>query len=65
MTAWSAPFTTKSDLAKREADLVAGAASHDLITTCVGTQITRLWRITPKGLARLWHTFPQPPKEPL
>lgn len=44
----------KSDLARKEAEIVAMAASLNLITTKVGTQrFARSWRITTKGLSWL------------
>lgn len=48
---YRAGFTVKSDYARREADIIAMAASLQLISTKIGAQtFTRMWRITSKGL---------------
>ncbi len=53
--AWTAPFRTKSDYARENADAVAAAASRGLITTSVSaTDHGRYWLVTPDGLAELW-----------
>ncbi len=53
--AWTAPFRTKSDFARENADAVAAAASRGLITTSVNaTDHGRDWLVTPDGLASLW-----------
>ena len=53
--AWQRPFKTKSDFARYHADMIAMAASDGLITTKLATGVyTREWRITPKGLSRLY-----------
>jgi hypothetical protein len=44
----------KSDFARKEADIIAMAASLHLITTKVGTnRFAKTWHITTKGLAWL------------
>ena len=53
--AWTAPFRTKSDFARENADAVAAAACRGLITTSVNaTDHGRDWLATPDGLASLW-----------
>lgn len=55
---WTYSFTTKSDDARNCADLVAEAASRGFITTAIipnGDLCGRLWKITPVGLAYLYH----------
>ena len=53
--AWNAPFTTKSDFARENADLIAMAASDGFITTRIATGLYgRSWQITPKGLEHLF-----------
>ncbi len=53
--AWTAPFRTKSDFARENADAVAAAACRGLITTSVNaTDHGRDWLVTPDGLASLW-----------
>lgn len=48
------PLKVKSDLARYEAEIVAIAASLQLITTKIGAQrFARAWRVTTKGLAWL------------
>lgn len=50
--AWRAPFTVKSDLARKFAEHVAMAASLGLITTRITKGVYGcVWHITPKGLA--------------
>lgn len=48
-------FTLQSEFARRNAELVAVAASKSLITTEVGTKASfgRTWRVTSKGLRLL------------
>ena len=49
------PFTTKSDFARENADLVAAAASEGFITTRIAEgQYNRVWHITPLGLSYLY-----------
>ena len=50
--AWSSPFTTRSGFARDNADLIAEAASRQLITTFDIPRNTwgRTWRITATGL---------------
>ena len=53
--AWNAPFTTKSDFARENADLIAMAASDGFITTRIATGLYgRTWHITPSGLQHLF-----------
>ncbi len=53
--AWKAPFMTKSDYARDNADLVAAAACQGLITTMISSnEHDRRWRTTPVGLRMLW-----------
>lgn len=48
------PLKVKSDLARAEAEIVAMAASLQLITTKIGSQrFARAWRVTTKGLSWL------------
>jgi hypothetical protein len=48
------PMATKGDDARKHADLVAMAASLQLITTRLSaTEYGRQWRVTTKGLAWL------------
>ena len=45
------PFTTKSDLARTAADVVALCASEGLITTSLPDgHFTNIWMITPSGM---------------
>jgi chromosome segregation and condensation protein ScpB len=49
--AWSKGFTIMSDYAQRHMELVAMAASLQLITTRVNKDVfSREWQITAKGL---------------
>jgi hypothetical protein len=51
---WRENVRVKSDYARKEADIVAMAASLQLITTKVGAQrFTKTWLITSKGLTWL------------
>lgn len=53
--AWQGGFTTKSDLAREHASVVAMAAERALITTRVGpNQYSNKHLITPQGLSVLW-----------
>ncbi len=53
--AWTAPFRTKSDYARENADAVAAAASRGLITTSISaTDHGRYWLVTPDGLGEFW-----------
>jgi hypothetical protein len=46
--------SVKSDRARKDAEIVAMAASLQLITTKIGKQrFAKTWRITPKGLTWL------------
>ena len=48
------PFTTKSDIARSAADVVALCASEDLLTTSLPNgHFTNVWMITPDGMAWL------------
>lgn len=48
--AWSQPFRVKSDYARAQADIVAMAASLQMITTKIGTaKFANSWRITIRG----------------
>lgn len=50
-----APFMTKSNFARDNADLIAMAASDGFITTRVATGLySRRWMITPLGLSHLF-----------
>lgn len=52
---WAHPFTTKSDFARANADLVAVAASDGFITTKIATGLYgRTWQLTPVGLSHLY-----------
>jgi hypothetical protein len=52
--AWTKPFSTKSDFARTNADIIALAASDGLITTRVATGMYgREWLVTAAGLKRL------------
>ena len=52
--AWMAPFKTKSDFARMNADVVAMAASDGFITTRIATGLYGpRWLITAKGIAHL------------
>jgi hypothetical protein len=52
--AWRAPFRTKSDFARRYADLVALAASEGFLTTRIDVgHWGPDWLITPAGLELL------------
>jgi hypothetical protein len=49
--AWKTGFTVQSHTARSKAELVAMAASLQLITTRVNSQVfSRSWQITNKGL---------------
>lgn len=51
---WREQVRVKSDYARKEADIIAMAASLRLITTKVGAQrFAKTWHITTKGLAWL------------
>ncbi len=51
---WREQVRVKSDLARKEADVIAMAASLQLITTKVGAQrFAKTWLITSKGLTWL------------
>jgi hypothetical protein len=51
---WREHVRVKSDYARKEADIIAMAASLRLITTKVGAQrFAKTWHITTKGLAWL------------
>lgn len=51
---WREHVRIKSDYARKEADIVAMAASLQLITTKVGKQrFAKTWHITTKGLTWL------------
>lgn len=53
--AWNSPFTTKSDFARENANVIAMAASDGFITTRIATGLYgRAWQITPKGLQHLF-----------
>jgi endonuclease/exonuclease/phosphatase (EEP) superfamily protein YafD len=48
---WREQVRVKSDMARKEADVIAMAASLQLITTKVGAQrYAKTWLITSKGL---------------
>lgn len=52
---WGAPFATRSDFARTNAEAVAACASMGWLTNRTGvTQFERQWRITPAGLSHLW-----------
>lgn len=53
---WAAPFATRSDFARKNAESVAACASMGWITnrTAVAT-FERIWRLTPSGLQHLWN----------
>jgi hypothetical protein len=51
---WREQVRIKSDYARKEADIIAMAASLQLITTKVGKQrFAKTWHITTKGLTWL------------
>jgi hypothetical protein len=51
---WREQVRVKSDMARKEADVIAMAASLQLITTKVGPQrFAKTWLITSKGLTWL------------
>jgi hypothetical protein len=53
--AHEAPFKTKSNFARENADLIAMAASDGFITTRVATGLySRKWMITPLGLSHYY-----------
>ena len=53
--AWRRPFKTKSDFARRAADLVGVCCSKGHLTTQLSDSLFgRHWRITPKGLTYLF-----------
>ena len=55
---WMHPEKTKSDFARRYADLIATAASRRLITNAVTAgHHGRVWRVTPAGLSHVWDEF--------
>lgn len=51
--AWEAPFTTRSDFARRHIEQVAIAACLGLLTVHGTTGWGRIWRITSNGLQLL------------
>jgi hypothetical protein len=51
--AWEAPFTTRSDFARRHIEQVAIAACLGLLTVHGTTGWGRVWRITSSGLQHL------------
>lgn len=56
---WKQPFTTRSDIARTNAELIAVASSLNYITTAVlpediSQHYGKIWRVTPKGLTKLW-----------
>ncbi len=53
--AWSDPFTTKSDFARENADMVAELGFSQLITTLDAHGFGPIWKITPLGLEVLWN----------
>lgn len=56
--AWKSGFTTKSDFARDNADIVAMAASLNFITTRITTDLFgKTWSVTPKGLVALEDKF--------
>jgi hypothetical protein len=56
-TVWTAPFSTKSDRARLDADYIAIAAEAGLITTrTLDGEYGHRWMIAPKGLRFLWTT---------
>jgi hypothetical protein len=49
--AWTTGFTVSSDFSRRHAEIIATAASLQLISTRVsGNEFGRNWQITAKGL---------------
>lgn len=53
--AWQGGFTSRSDLAREFADVVAMATERSLITTRVGPNVySNKHLITPEGLRVLW-----------
>jgi hypothetical protein len=53
--AWQAGFTSRSDLAREHADVVAMATERSLITTRIGPNVySNRHLITPQGLTVLW-----------
>jgi len=53
--AWRKPFTTRSDFARAEADVIAMAASDGFLTTRIAAGFYGTsWRVTPQGLAHLF-----------
>lgn len=56
--AWEHGFMTKSNFAREFADFVAMAASMNLITTRINSQVYgKQWQITSKGLYALEHEY--------
>lgn len=54
-SAWQGGFTSKSDLAREQAPVVAMATERNLITTRIGpNQYGNKHLITPDGLKVLW-----------
>lgn len=58
--AWQMPFTTRSDFARENAEMIAIALHHRFLTTATEASYTpeafgREYRLTPKGLDALWH----------
>ena len=51
---WLKPYTTKSDFARQHTDLIAKAASDNLITSADGVGHGNIWRVTPLGLQRVF-----------
>ena len=53
-TCWRDTVRVKADFARKEADVIAMAASLQLITTKIGKQrFANMWHITTKGLTWL------------
>ena len=58
-TCWLTQVTTKSDVARVDADIIAAAASEGFLTTRIGTDhYSRLWLPTPVGLEYLSEVDP-------
>lgn len=54
-SAWQGGFTSRSDLARANADVVAMATERSLITTRIGPNTySNKHLITPSGLSVLW-----------
>lgn len=53
--AWTDGFTVSSNYARENAPWVAAAACEGLITTKIdGENFSRVWRVTPEGVAFLF-----------